>query len=444
MLNHAGAGGLSMQIFEQYESNVRSYSRAFPVVFTQAKGAFLIDEQDRTYIDFLSGAGSLNYGHNNPRLKAAVLRYLEQDGITLSLDLATVAKRQFIERFRSTILAPRGLDYKLQFTGPTGANGVEAALKLARKVTGRANVVAFTGAFHGLSAGALAVTANAYYRNERFVNRSNVSFLPFEGYVDGVDSSRYLRKAIQDTASGVDLPAAIILETVQAEGGINVASSQWLQNVQAICREYGILMIVDDIQVGNGRTGTYFSFERAGIVPDIVVLSKSIGGFGLPMTVVLVRPELDDWQPGEHTGTFRGNNLAFIAGAKALSYWEDDQLSEHINRMGRRVAAVLEQLRLQHPETLPDSRGLGLIWGLEVADPEMAQAIRRVAFERGLIVELCGARDHVVKLLPPLTIEESVLADGLAILASTVALLQRNALVASPATPAVDNSWLVR
>ena len=436
-----------MQIFDrfdQYESNVRTYCRAFPVVFSHAKSAFLIDEQDRTYIDFLSGAGSLNYGHNNPRLKAAVLRYLEQDGITLSLDLATVAKRQFIERFRSTILGPRGLDYKLQFTGPTGANGVEAALKLARKVTGRANVVAFTGAFHGLSAGALAVTANTYYRNERFVNRSNVSFLPFEGYVDGLDSSLYLRKAIEDTASGVDLPAAIILETVQAEGGINVASSEWLVKVEAVCREYGILMIVDDIQVGNGRTGTYFSFERAGILPDIVVLSKSIGGFGLPMTMVLVKPELDDWQPGEHTGTFRGNNLAFIAGAEALSYWEDDQLSEHINRMGHRVAASLEQLMRQHPETLPRYRGLGLIWGIEVADPEMAKAVRRGAFERGLIVELCGARDNVVKILPPLTIEESVLADGLSILENTIAhVLQSSTGPAATASSDVHNPSLV-
>jgi diaminobutyrate-2-oxoglutarate transaminase len=434
-----------MQIFDQYESNVRTYCRAFPVVFSRAKGALLIDEQDRPYIDFLSGAGSLNYGHNNPRLKAAILRYLEQDGVTLSLDLATVAKRRFIERFQSTILAPRGFNYKFQFTGPTGANGVEAALKLARKVTGRANVVAFTGAFHGLSTGALAVTANTYYRNERFVNRSNASFLPFEGYVDGVDSSCYLRKAIEDTASGVDLPAAIILETVQGEGGINVASSQWLMKVQAVCREYGILMIVDDIQVGNGRTGTYFSFERAGILPDIVVLSKSIGGFGLPMTVVLVKPELDDWQPGEHTGTFRGNNLAFIAGAEAMSYWEDDQLSEHINRMGRRVSASLEQLTLRHPETLPRYRGLGLIWGLELADPEMAKAIRHGAFERGLIVELCGARDNVVKILPPLTIEESVLADGLSILENTVAhVLQSSAVVSAAASSDVHNSLLVK
>jgi diaminobutyrate-2-oxoglutarate transaminase len=434
-----------MDIFEQYESNVRTYSRAFPVVFSHAKSAFLIDEQDRTYIDFLSGAGSLNYGHNNPRLKAAVLRYLEQDGITLSLDLATVAKRQFIERFRSTILDRRGFDYKLQFTGPTGANGVEAALKLARKVTGRANVVAFTGAFHGLSTGALAVTANTYYRNERFVNRSNVSFLPFEGYVDRVDSSRYLRRVIEDTASGVDLPAAIIMETVQAEGGINVASSQWLMTVQDVCREYDILMIVDDIQVGNGRTGTYFSFERAGILPDIVVLSKSIGGLGLPMTVVLVRPDLDDWEPGEHTGTFRGNNLAFIAGAEAMSYWEDDLLSEHINHMGHLVSASLEQMIRQHPKTLSCYRGLGLIWGIEFSNPELAKAVRREAFERRLIVELCGARDNVVKILPPLTIEEAVLADGLSILENTVAhVLQSSAVVSAEASSNVYKSLLIR
>src|SRR5712692_8706913 len=177
-----------MHVFEQFESEVRKYSRAFPVVFSRAKGAFLFDEHDRRFIDFLSGAGSLNYGHNNPHLKHAILRYLEEDGITHSLDLATTAKRRFIERFRSVILEPRGFDYKLQFTGPTGTNGVEAALKLARKVTSRSNVVAFTGAYHGLTAGALAVTANTFYRNESFVSRSNVSFLPFDGYLDGVDS----------------------------------------------------------------------------------------------------------------------------------------------------------------------------------------------------------------------------------------------------------------
>ncbi len=409
-----------MHVFEQFESRVRSYSRSFPVIFSRAKGAFLFDEHDRRFIDFLSGAGSLNYGHNNPRLKNAILRYLEEDGITNSLDLATLAKQRFIERFRSVILEPRGLDYRLQFTGPTGSNGVEAALKLARKVTKRSNVVAFTGGYHGLTAGALAATANTFFRDESFVNRSNVSFLPFDNYLDGLDSIAYMRKAISDPSSGVDLPAAVILETIQAEGGINVASIEWLRSVEAICREHGIVLIVDDVQVGNGRTGTYFSFERAGIRPDIIVLSKSLSGFGLPMTVVLIRPELDRWNPGEHSGTFRGNNLAFVAGAEAMSYWEDDQLSRHTVELGRAVASWLEHVSSRYPEMPSRHRGLGLIWGLDVEDPSMAREIRQQAFHGGLIVELCGAHDNVVKILPPLMIEPPVLEEGLAILEKAV------------------------
>ena len=406
-----------MNVFEQFESEVRLYSRIFPTVFTRAKGACLFDEHDRRFIDFLSGAGSLNYGHNNPQFKHALIRYLEQDGITQSLDLATSAKRQFIERFRSVILEPRALDYKLQFTGPTGANGIEAALKLARKITNRSNIIAFTGAFHGLSAGALSITANTFYRNESYVSRSNVSFLPFDGYLDKFDSIDYARKVISDPGSGVDLPAAVILETVQADGGINVASVEWLRSIEDLCREYGILLIVDEIQVGNGRTGTYFSFERARIRPDLVVLSKSIG-LGLPMTLVLIRPEWDRWSPGEHTGTFRGNNLAFVAAAEAICYWQDAQLSQSIARLGQLVATSLGNLASRYPKVRPRCRGLGLIWGLEIDDPKVAIAIRANAFQRGLIVELCGARDNVVKILPPLTIEESVLREGLTILES--------------------------
>lgn len=409
-----------MHSFELYESNVRSYCRVFPVVFSRASGPFLYDEEGRHYLDFLSGAGSLNYGHNNPQLKAAIIDYLERDGVTLSLDLATTSKREFIERFQSIVLAPRGLDYKQQFTGPTGANGVEAALKLARKVTGRSNIVAFTGAYHGLSSGALAVTANAYYRHESFISRGNVSFLPYDGYVPDLDSLNFLRKTIEDNSSGVDLPAAIILETIQAEGGINIASDEWLRGVEKLCRAHRILMIVDDIQVGNGRTGSYFSFESSGIHPDIVILSKSIGGFGLPMSLVLLRPELDAWLPGEHTGTFRGNNLAFVAGAKALGYWQNDRLEKQIRLSEHLLSSGLEKLVQQSGGTLKERRGRGMIWGLEASTPEVAKKIRTSAFEHGLIVELCGGKSNVIKLLPALTIEKAQLREGLSILEQSV------------------------
>lgn len=405
-----------MHIFDCYESEVRSYCRSFPAIFSRAQGAHIFDESGRRYIDFLSGAGSLNYGHNHPLLKRAIMEYMEQDGITHSLDLATTAKGRFIESFRSIILEPRSLDYKFQFTGPTGANGVEAALKLARKYTGRRNVVAFTGGYHGLSAGALAVTANSYYRDNSYVTRGDVSFLPYDGYLDGMDTMALIRKVLTDPASGVDHPAAVIVETIQSEGGINVASANWLRSLESICREQEILLIVDDIQAGVGRAGSFFSFEEAGIVPDIVVLSKSVSGFGLPMTVVLLKPEIDVWKPGEHTGTFRGNNLGFVAGAEALEFWRSDDFAESIREKGTRVESRLREISERWIGPAARVRGRGMLYGLDVNDPELARAIRSAAFEAGLIIELCGPRDTVVKLLPPLNVEDIVLDEGLAML----------------------------
>lgn len=409
-----------MDIFESLESGVRTYSRSFPVIFDRALSSFVYDTAGRRYIDFLAGAGAVNYGHNNPLLKRALLDYIERDGITHSLDLATSAKGQFIERFDSVILRPRDLTYRFQFTGPTGANGVEAALKLARKVTGRRNVVSFTRAYHGLSGGALAVTANSFYRGEAFVSRGDVSFLPYDGYYKGIETFPLISKALTDPASGVDYPAAVILETVQSEGGINVASQEWLRSLQELCSRLKILLIVDDIQVGNGRTGEYFSFETAGLKPDIVVLSKSVGGFGLPMTLLLIKPEIDVWNPGEHTGTFRGNNLAFVAGSEALKFWETNVFAEGVMAKGRLVDRRLRAIAGQHPDIVTDVRGRGLINGIEMRTPEIAALVRDSAFKSGLIVELCGANDDVVKILPPLTTEDSVLEEGLDVLAAAI------------------------
>lgn len=319
-----------MKTFKNLESEVRSYVRSFPTIFKTAKGAKLYDEQDNEYIDFFAGAGALNYGHNNPLVSEALIKYLQSDGIIHGLDKATSAKREFLETFHSIILEPRHMEYKIQFSGPTGTDAVETALKLARMVKGRSNIIAFTNAFHGLTMGSMAVTGNSFYRDEAFINRANVTFVPFCGYFGGdVNTADYLRKLLEDTSSGLDLPAAIILETVQAEGGVNVATDEWLQEIEQICRDFDILLIIDDIQVGNGRTGPFFSFEKSGINPDIITLSKSIGG-GLPLSIILMKSELDQWKPGEHTGTFRGNNLAFVAATKVLSYWESDGLTDAV------------------------------------------------------------------------------------------------------------------
>lgn len=412
-----------MRIFEEMESEVRGYVRSFPTIFHVARGSEIFDEQDKRYIDFFAGAGVLNYGHNNPLITDALIAYLKEGGIVHGLDKATVAKRAFLTKFRDTILGPRNLHYKVQFTGPTGTNAVETALKLARMVKRRSNIIAFTNGYHGLTLGALAVTGNYYYKDESYGSRSNTAFMPFDGFLGpGCNTMNYMRRFLEDGSSGVDLPAAVIVETVQGEGGINVASIEWLQQLEALCREFDILLIIDDIQVGNGRTGSFFSFERAGIYPDMVTLSKSIGG-GLPMALLLMRPDLDQWQPGEHTGTFRGNNLAFIAAAEALSYWDNEDLEQAIQHKGDIIRTELERLAGKFPQLNAQVRGHGMIWGLELPQTGVAGEASREAFERGLLIETAGADDQVLKFLPPLVIEEDLLREGLGIIEESLAAL---------------------
>jgi diaminobutyrate-2-oxoglutarate transaminase len=301
----------------------------------------------------------------------------------------------------------------MQFTGPTGTNSVETALKLARMVKRRSNIIAFTNGFHGLSMGSLAVTGNYFYRDESYGSRMNVDHMPYDGYFGkDVNTIEYLKKYLDDPGSGIDLPAAIIVETVQGEGGINVARPEWLQELQSLCREYDILLIIDDIQVGNGRTGQFFSFEESGITPDMICLSKSIGG-GLPFALMLMRPELDQWQPGEHTGTFRGNNLAFIAATELLSYWENEDLSRSIEYKSGIIKEHLDGIVKKYPELEIQARGRGMVWGLEIPRTGFVGELSAKAFENHLIVETCGSKNHVLKLLPPLVIEEELLVRGL-------------------------------
>jgi diaminobutyrate-2-oxoglutarate transaminase len=415
----------SLEIFETLESEVRSYCRSFPTVFVRAQGATLTDRGGRRYLDFFAGAGALNYGHNPPQLKGPLLEYLAGDGITHGLDMATAAKERFLLRFREVVLAPRGLTYKVQFPGPTGTNAVEAALKLARKVTGRATIAYFANGYHGMTLGALAVTGNRAKRAGAGVPLPFTVPLPFDG--DGADSLGELERLLGNPSGGAELPAAVILETVQAEGGVRVASTAWLRRVQELCRAHGVLLIVDDIQVGCGRTGRFFSFEEAGLEPDLVTLSKSISGYGLPMALVLLKPELDRWRPGEHNGTFRGNNLAFITGAAALSFWEEGDLTAQVEAKGRRVREGLLALARAHPDLGGRVRGRGLIQGLAFDRPGVAEAVSEAAFARGLIVETAGAWAEVLKLLPPLTIAEEELEEGLGILGEALGAVAREA-----------------
>ncbi|MDX9886556.1 diaminobutyrate--2-oxoglutarate transaminase [Thauera sp.] len=405
-----------MNVFERHESEVRGYCRNFPAVFASAKGAWMSDNEGRKYLDFFAGAGVLNYGHNPDKLKQALLDYIAADGITHTLDMYSEAKANFIERFQQVILAPRGLDYKMQFPGPTGTNAVEAALKLARKVTGRERVVNFTNAFHGMTLGSLAVTGNGFKRAGAGVPLNHTMAVPFDGYMgDDIDTLDYLERLLIDDGSGLDAPAAVILETVQAEGGVNVASPQWLRRLREITAHHGVLLIVDDIQVGCGRTGKFFSFEEAGIVPDIVTLSKSLSGYGLPFALVLFKPELDQWAPGEHNGTFRGHCPAFVTGAAALDFWQDSWFEKSVLAKGRLARERLQKM-LRNTGVKGEVRGRGLILGVAFQDTELASQISAACFERGLIIETAGVNDEVLKLLPSLTISEEELAHGLDII----------------------------
>lgn len=410
-----------MAIFEELESEVRSYCRHWPVVFDRAAGSWLYAEDGRAYLDFFTGAGALNYGHNNPAIKQPLMDYFAADRVVHALDMFTAAKREFLSTFDETILRPRGLHYRVQFPGPAGANAVEAALKLARKVTGRTEVLCFTNAFHGMTLGALGVTGSNFARAGAGVPLSHTTRLPFDGAIPGEAPFAWFDRLIGDAGSGLARPAAVILETVQGEGGINVASPEWLQGLAARCQENEILLIVDDVQMGCGRTGPFFSFEAAGIAPDIVCLSKSISGYGLPMALTLIKPDLDLWAPGEHNGTFRGFNPAFVTATAALrTYWQDRSLEERTAETAGIVAERLAAIAATVRNINVRARGRGLAQGLVFEQGKQAAMVSAAAFDLGLLVETAGPEGEVVKLLPPLTATEDEIEEGLGVLEMSV------------------------
>ena len=411
-----------MKIFEEIESEVQSYARSFPRVFNKAQGEYLYDTEGNQYLDFLAGAGTLNYGHNNPVFKKELLKYIAADGITHGLDLHTKAKGNFLNTFNDMILKPRNMDYIVQFTGPTGANAVETAMKLARKIKQRETIISFTNGYHGVTLGALATTGNQHHRGGAGMLLTGVDTLPYDGYMgDDMDTTAYLDKVLTDSSSGVDHPAAIILETVQGEGGITAASYGWLQNIEKICKKHDILLIVDDIQAGCGRTGTFFSFDEVGIQPDIITMSKSLSGYGLPFAMVLFKPEHDIWKPGEHNGTFRGNNLAFVTAEAAIKhFWSDDLFSKEVKRKGKYMYDRINKIIDQYGEGNFSSRGRGMFQGINCVSGDLASKITKLAFKNGLMIETSGADDHVIKFLCPLTISDQNLKKGMDILEDAI------------------------
>lgn len=405
---------MNTSIFENVESNVRSYCRSFPTVFTKAKGSVMTDENGKEYIDFFAGAGALNFGHNPDMMNKAMIAYLESDGIVHSMDMYTGPKRAFLEFFQDHILVPRGMNYKVQFAGPTGTNAVEAAVKLARKVKGRSNIFALMGAFHGMTLGAVSLTTDRCSREGAGIPLNNVTHIPAPYMFPELDTIAYMERLITDDHSGVEKPAAIILESVQADGGIYAFDVQWLQRLRQLCDQHDILLIVDDIQAGIGRCGYFFSFERAGIIPDMVTISKSIGGCGMPLAMVLFKPELDIWEPGQHTGTFRGNQLALVAGLEGMKYFVENGLDAEVRRKGELVNKFIAE-EICPMDSRLSYRGIGLLWGIDFGafpdDP--VKALVGACFRNGVIAERVGRDNSVLKLMPALTISDELLLEGL-------------------------------
>ena len=412
-----------MTVFDDLESEVRSYCRNWPVVFDTAKGSRLTDVDGNSYLDFFGGAGALNYGHNPEVLKGPLLEYIQRDGVTHGLDMYTTAKGEFLHTFEDVILKPRGLDYKVQFPGPTGANAVESALKLARKITGKEALINFTNAFHGMTLGALSVTGNSMKRGGAGIPLVHSTPMPFDNYFEGkFPDFLWFEKVLDDAGSSLNDPAAVIVETVQGEGGLNPARIEWLQGLRDLCTRKGLLMIVDDVQMGCGRTGPFFSFEIAGIEPDIVTLSKSISGYGMPMAVTLIKPEYDQWGPGEHNGTFRGNNPGFLTATHTLRHWwTDDALERDTIRKGEKIEEAFAKIvKDAAGSTECYQKGRGMARGIQFAEDGLAEKVAAKAFEHRLLLETAGPDDEVLKLLPPLTTTDDELDEGLAIIGESV------------------------
>ena len=431
------------------ESNARSYPRRFPLALKSASGCMVTDVEGRTYIDCLAGAGTLALGHNHPEVISSLQEVLTSGLPLHTLDLVTPVKDKFVSDIYETLPAGPREQAKIQFCSPSGSDAVEAAIKLAKTATGRTDIVAFRGAYHGMSQGSLSLMGSLGPKVDVGQLMPGTHFLPYPyayrcpfgrgGAETATLAADYFESAMRDPEGGVNLPAAVILEAVQGEGGVIPAPVEWLRRVRAVTRELGIPLILDEVQSGVGRTGTFYAFQKADIVPDIIILSKAIGG-GLPMAVMIYREGLDLWKPGAHAGTFRGNQLAMAAGSKTLEIIKRDGLVERAAIAGRRLRANLERIRMQTPY-IGDVRGEGLMLGVEMIDPtrkpdsagqpphggDMARAVQSEAFRAGLILETGGRHGSVLRFLPPLTISDAEIDQVSNILSDTFSRLGRDA-----------------
>lgn len=417
-----------LQRQESQESNARSYPRRIPLELTRAQGVYVEDSRGQVYIDCLAGAGTLALGHNHPVTVEAIQQTLAS-GIPLhTLDLSTAVKDAFVQQLFEILPGDLVRNARVQFCGPSGADAVEAAIKLSRTATRQQNVLAFHGAYHGMTLGTLSLSGNLGPKKSLGGLMAGVQFLPYphayrcpfglsgEASIDA--NLHYIRHLLADPESGLTQPAAMILETVQGEGGVIPAPDRWLQGLRQITRDHGVPLVLDEIQCGIGRTGDMFAFERSGITPDVLTLSKAIGG-GLPLSVVVYRGELDQWEPGAHAGTFRGNQLAMAAGAATLRFIREQDVIRHVQQVGAKLQQTLGGLQSEFA-WIGDVRGRGLMLGMEIIDPansdtlgqpladgNRARRLQRACLERGLIVELGGRHGATVRFLPALIISEA-------------------------------------
>ena len=413
------------------ESSARSYPRRIPIAIKKAKGSIITDTQGRKFIDCLAGAGTLALGHNHPVIKDAISRHLAEDAPLHTLDLTTPAKDQFIRDVMDSLPPKFARNAKIQFCGPSGADAIEAALKLVKTATARSSICAFHGAYHGMTHGALALTGNLGPKNEVPSLMPDVHFLPFPyayrcpmglgGEAGSSACAHYIEHLLNDPESGITKPAAIFLEAVQGEGGVIPAPTKWLRRLRKVTQDLDIPLVLDEVQAGMGRTGKMWAFEHAGITPDVIVISKALGG-SLPMSVVVYHEKLDAWGAGAHTGTFRGNQLGMVAGSATLQFIREQNLLAEVERKGDRLKQHLQNLQRQL-NTIGDVRGMGLMLGVEMVNPagavdsnkslpgypELARLIQRECLQRGLILELGGRHGCTVRFLPPLTITDNEL-----------------------------------
>ncbi len=409
-----------------FESNARSYPRRLPIAIRRADGVFVEDMDGRRYMDCLAGAGALALGHHHPVVVEAIRRTLA-DGVPFqTLDLTTPVKDQFVEALFSSLPKAFADQARIQFCGPSGADAIEAAVKLVKTATGRRSILAFHGAYHGMTHGALGLTGEIGPKLHVSGLMPDVHFLPFPyiyrcpfslgGEVGWRSSLAYIERLLDDSNSGITPPAAMILEIVQGEGGVIPAPDEWLREIRRMTREREIPLIIDEVQTCIGRTGRMYAFEHSDILPDVLVLSKAIGG-GLPLSAVVYHKDLDRWQPGAHAGTFRGNQLAMAAGTATLQYVKEHRLDLHAHEMGERLMAILRNTQKDKPQ-IGDVRGRGLMIGVEVVNPvdppdalgvyppnrKLACRIQAECLRRGLIVELGGRQGSVVRFLPSLIV----------------------------------------